>query len=212
MTNIYSNEHFRNTNRYAITLHLPRRGPGPFDSLHDAWVTRDRLGRLVSSLWPYLLEDDGMASITSDQPAPVFTCWNGIVSFRSEPFLPPHLRPSNSVLSKTPVPETRREGRVPSSHPWYGRVVGGGSKKEGKGVVGGEGQEAVSPREMPQLRFRASGRKECFGSESFNLPYDMRRVFDLQCVSFFPFVFLPSSSSLTTIGAGLKLCLLGRST
>lgn len=132
-------------------------------SLHDAWVTRDRLGHLVSSQWPYLLEDTGMNAIMKDEPAPVFTCWNGIVSFRPDPFLPPSSRKSGA-LSMIPV-----NFEVPESHPW---------------VQEGRVRKGMAPVEMPELRFRASGRRECFGSESFNLPYDLRRVYDMQCVSF----------------------------
>lgn len=132
-------------------------------SLHDAWVTRDRLGHLVSSQWPYLLEDTGMNAIMKDEPAPVFTCWNGIVSFRPDPFLPPSSRKSG-VLSTLPA-----NFEVPESHPW---------------VQEGRVKKGMAPVEMPELRFRASGRRECFGSESFNLPYDLRRVYDMQCVSF----------------------------
>ncbi|KAF9000027.1 hypothetical protein BDZ89DRAFT_1079471 [Hymenopellis radicata] len=56
--------------------------------MYDSWVVRDRLGRLVSSLWPYFLEDAGMQAVMADEPAPVFSCWNGIVAFRPDPFLP----------------------------------------------------------------------------------------------------------------------------
>ncbi|EIM83892.1 uncharacterized protein STEHIDRAFT_82793 [Stereum hirsutum FP-91666 SS1] len=127
--------------------------------LHDAWVTRDRLGHLVSSQWPYLLEDTGMNAIMKDEPAPVFTCWNGIVSFRPDPFLPPSSRKSGA-LSTVPA-----NFEVPESHPW---------------VQEGRVKKGMAPVEMPELRFRASGRRECFGSESFNLPYDLRRVYDMQ--------------------------------
>lgn len=126
-------------------------------SLYDAWVTRDRLGRLVSSLWPYFLEDAGMQAVMADEPAPVFTCWNGIVAIRAEPFLPVALRPSNGRLAKSPLPHT-----LPPTHPASPQ------------------SPDTSPANTPPLRFRASAPKECFSSESFNLPYDLRRQFDMQ--------------------------------
>ncbi|KAJ7508474.1 cryptococcal mannosyltransferase 1-domain-containing protein [Mycena galericulata] len=124
--------------------------------LYDAWVIRDRLGRLVSSLWPYFLEDAGMQAVMENEPAPVFTCWNGIVAIRADPFLPIALRTpgrlSTSPLSR-PLPET---------HPAYPQPA------------------SLTPAQTPPLSFRRSGGKECFSSESFNLPYDLRRQFDMQ--------------------------------
>ncbi|KAJ7757622.1 cryptococcal mannosyltransferase 1-domain-containing protein [Mycena metata] len=40
--------------------------------LYDAWVVRDRLGRLVSSLWPYFLEDTGMEAVMHEEPCARF--------------------------------------------------------------------------------------------------------------------------------------------
>ncbi|PBK95361.1 hypothetical protein ARMGADRAFT_1163957 [Armillaria gallica] len=83
--------------------------------MYDAWVLRDRLGRLVSSLWPYFLEDAGMQAVMKDEPAPAFTCWNSIVSFRPDPFLPVNLRVSGR-LSTAPLFKP-----LPSSHPSFGQ-------------------------------------------------------------------------------------------
>ncbi|KAJ6489617.1 cryptococcal mannosyltransferase 1-domain-containing protein [Mycena vitilis] len=124
--------------------------------LYDAWVVRDRLGRLVSSLWPYFLEDAGMQAVMEDEPAPVFTCWNGIVAFRADPLLPIHLRKPGR-LSASPLPRP-----LPDTHPAYPQPA------------------SLTPAQTPPLRFRRSGAAECFSSESFNLPYDLRRQFDLQ--------------------------------
>ncbi|KAJ7919355.1 cryptococcal mannosyltransferase 1-domain-containing protein [Mycena leptocephala] len=124
--------------------------------LYDAWVVRDRLGRLVSSLWPYFLEDAGMEAVMKDEPAPVFACWNGIVAFRADPLLPISLRTpgrlSTSPLSR-PLPETHPAHPQPAS---------------------------LTPALTPPIKFRLSTDKECFSSESFNLPYDLRRQFDMQ--------------------------------
>ncbi|KAF8209165.1 cryptococcal mannosyltransferase 1-domain-containing protein [Mycena galopus ATCC 62051] len=123
--------------------------------LYDQWVIRDRLGRIASTLWPYFLEDTGFRAVMDDEPAPVFTCWNGLVSIRAEPFLPLHLRTgqlSTSPLSKPLAP----------THPAYPQPAN------------------LTPAATPPLRFRASAKQECFSSECFNLPYDLRRRFDLQ--------------------------------
>ncbi|PBK95379.1 hypothetical protein ARMGADRAFT_964080 [Armillaria gallica] len=123
--------------------------------MYDAWVLRDRLGRLVSSLWPYFLEDAGMQAVMKDEPAPVFTCWNGIVSFRPDPFLPVNLRVSGR-LSTSPLSKP-----LPSSHPSFGQPAD------------------LSPAQTPPMSFRASVEGECFSSESFLMPYDMRRRFEM---------------------------------
>ncbi|KAF9020681.1 hypothetical protein BDZ89DRAFT_1202519, partial [Hymenopellis radicata] len=116
--------------------------------MYDSWVVRDRLGRLVSSLWPYFLEDAGMQAVMADEPAPVFSCWNGIVAFRPDPFLPVHLRKPGR-LSTAPLSTP-----LPTSHPLYPQDV------------------SLSPAHMPPLSFRPSTDKECFSSES--LPYALR--------------------------------------
>ncbi|KAJ6503089.1 cryptococcal mannosyltransferase 1-domain-containing protein [Mycena vulgaris] len=124
--------------------------------LYDAWVVRDRLGRLVSSLWPYFLEDAGMEAVMEDEPAPVFTCWNGIVAFRADPVLPIPLRTAGR-LSVSPLSRP-----LPATHPAYPQPA------------------SLTPALTPPLAFRSSGERECFSSESFNLPYDLRRRFDMQ--------------------------------
>ncbi|KAJ6549089.1 cryptococcal mannosyltransferase 1-domain-containing protein [Mycena vulgaris] len=123
--------------------------------LYDMWVIRDRLGRIVSTLWPYFLEDTGFRAVMADEPAPVFACWNGIISVRAEPFLPPALRTGH--LSTSPLSHP-----LAPTHPAYPQAAN------------------LTPAETPSLRFRASAEHECFSSESFNLPYDLRRQFDLQ--------------------------------
>ncbi|KAJ6458126.1 hypothetical protein C8R47DRAFT_165343 [Mycena vitilis] len=102
-------------------------------SLYDAWVVRDRLGRLVSSLRPYFLEDADMQAVMEDEPAPIFTCWNGIIVFRADPLLPIDLRKpgrlSTSPLSR-PLPDTHPAHPQPAS---------------------------LTPAQTPPLRFRRSG-------------------------------------------------------
>ncbi|KAJ6589619.1 cryptococcal mannosyltransferase 1-domain-containing protein [Mycena capillaripes] len=123
--------------------------------LYDLWVLRDRLGRLVSALWPYFLEDLGFRGVMADEPAPVFACWNGITSISAEPFFPASLRTGR--LSTSP-----RTHPLPQTHPLYPHAAN------------------TTPADAPPLRFRASAPGECFSSESFNLPYDLRRVFALE--------------------------------
>jgi hypothetical protein len=91
----------------------------------------------------------------ADEPAPVFTCWNGIVSIRANPFLPPHLRTGQLSLSPLATP-------LPPTHPAYPQPAN------------------LTPAATPPRRFRASAKHQCFSSESFNLPYDLRLQFGLQ--------------------------------
>ncbi|KAH9932887.1 cryptococcal mannosyltransferase 1-domain-containing protein [Fomitopsis serialis] len=124
---------------------------------YDSWVLRDRLGHLTSTIWPYFIDKPSIELMRQDAPVPAFTCWNGMVVFTAEPLLPIHLRP-NRTLSPDPLPWP-----LPRSHPL---------------------QRGPSPALTPALRFRKSDRAagECFESESFNLPYDFRRVFGLNRV------------------------------
>ncbi|KAJ7686866.1 cryptococcal mannosyltransferase 1-domain-containing protein [Mycena rosella] len=125
--------------------------------MYDAWVVRDRLGRLVSSLWPYFLEDAGLHAVMADEPAPVFTCWNGIVAFRADPLLPISLR-TPGRLSTFP-----HSHPLPDTHPAYPQPA------------------SLTPALTPPISFRSTGPKEpCYSSESFNFPYDLRRQFDMQ--------------------------------
>lgn len=144
-----------------------------FHRLYDAWVIRDRFGRLVSSLWPYLLDDIGKQAIIRDEPAPVFSCWNGIAIFRADPLLPPHLRTSN-LLSKTPL-----SSPLLATHPAYNVSA-----------------EPVAPADAPALSFRMSSRGECFSSECFLLSYDFRRQFGLEKIYVNPRVIVAYDWSL----------------
>ncbi|KAJ7089971.1 cryptococcal mannosyltransferase 1-domain-containing protein [Mycena epipterygia] len=123
--------------------------------LYDQWVIRDHSGRFASTLYPYFLEDMGWRGVTTDEPAPVFTCWNGIVAFRADPFLPLALRSGNQLSTK---PLSRP---LASTHPAYGQPAN------------------MTPALTPPLRFRTHIDGECFSSESFLLPYDLRRQFDM---------------------------------
>ncbi|EJD37087.1 hypothetical protein AURDEDRAFT_173844 [Auricularia subglabra TFB-10046 SS5] len=138
---------------------------GPW-GVYDAWVMRDRLGNFMSSLWPYTLEDIGAQAIMQDEPAPVSACWNGIVSMRAQPFLRPNLRARNGThaLSAAPLPH-----RLPETHPAYA-----------------SGRRPVPPREQPPLMFRKTHEGECFSSECFLLPYDMRLLFGMEKVYMHP--------------------------
>ncbi|KAJ7075335.1 cryptococcal mannosyltransferase 1-domain-containing protein [Mycena belliarum] len=124
--------------------------------MYDAWVLRDRLGNLVSSLWPYFMDDVGMQAAMDDEPVPVFACWNGIVAFRAEPLLPLALR-TPGRLSTAPLASP-----LPDTHPAFPQPA------------------ALTPAQTPPLAFRSSAPRECFSSESFLLPYDLRRQFGLQ--------------------------------
>ena len=122
---------------------------------YDMWVLRDRIGRLTSGIWPYFFDAASYQAIKAGEPVPVFTCWNGFVVFAADPLLPVHLR-SNRTMSTGPLHRP-----PPATHPLASTI--------------GE-----SPALTPPLRFRASPRGEgCFSSESFLLPYDMRRIMDM---------------------------------
>ncbi|KAF7354574.1 hypothetical protein MSAN_01370500 [Mycena sanguinolenta] len=124
--------------------------------LYDIWVIRDCLGRIVSGQWPYFSDETSFAAIIENRPVPVFTCWNGIVSISAEPFLPVEMR-TDSRLSASHLPSP-----LPPTHPNYPRPAN------------------QTPATTPPLRFRGSAPDECFSSESFNLPYDLRRLFGLE--------------------------------
>ncbi|KAJ6537070.1 cryptococcal mannosyltransferase 1-domain-containing protein [Mycena capillaripes] len=125
------------------------------------WVIRDRLGRIASTLWPYFLEDLGFHAVMADKPAPVFACWNGIIAVRADPFLIRKNLPRNFLrnflLSTSPLSRP-----LAPTHPAYPQPAN------------------LTPALTPPVRFRASADNECFSSESFLLPYDLRRQFDMQ--------------------------------
>ncbi|KAF7318126.1 hypothetical protein HMN09_00320600 [Mycena chlorophos] len=134
--------------------------------MYDAWVLRDRVGDLVSSLWPYFLDEQGRQAVINDKPVPVFTCWNGITAFSSQPFLPIPLR-TPGRLSNKPLATP-----LPSTHPSYSQSL----------------DLLLTPAQTPPLRFRRSGDSECFNAEAYALPYDLRRQFDMQRIYLNPLV------------------------
>lgn len=134
--------------------------------LYDAWVIRDRLGGLVSSTWPYLIEEVGARAIEHGQPAPVFSCWNGITALRADPFYTPEQRRNRT--SKLSHEELKPA--LPKSHPMY------------------EPWAHIPPHEAPPLRFRPSAPNECFSSECFLVSYDFRRQFLLDKIYVVPTV------------------------
>lgn len=144
---------------------------------YDAWVLRDRQRRLTSTMyvqriskripltkilarssWPYFFDPADYRAMQDEAPVPVFTCWNGIVVLSADPLLPIHLR-SNRTLSTEPFPF-----ELPSTHPAAANAC----------------MRGPSPALTPPVRFRASAPGECYSSESFLLPYDLRRLFNLQ--------------------------------
>ncbi|KAJ7073113.1 cryptococcal mannosyltransferase 1-domain-containing protein [Mycena amicta] len=127
--------------------------------LYDLWVVRDRLGKSVSGLYPYFLEPQGFLAVMQDEPAEVYTCWNGIVVMDADPFLHPSMR---------------RAGNSSSSS---------------------------SSSSNTQLAFRGSNiaHGECFSSECFNLPYDLRRYFSTNSTSTSREITLPNPADPTRI-------------
>ncbi|KAG1727142.1 glycosyltransferase family 69 protein [Suillus lakei] len=125
---------------------------------YDMWVLRDRQAKLTSAIWPYFFDEADYHAMQTDSPVPVFTCWNGIVVFTADPLVPIAVR-SNRTLSNDPLPY-----ELPATHP----------------AAHDTSMRGPSPALTPPIRFRASASGECFSSESFFLPYDMRRQFNLQ--------------------------------
>ncbi|KAG1736694.1 glycosyltransferase family 69 protein [Suillus paluster] len=124
----------------------------------DMWVLRDRQARLASAIWPYFFDEADYHAMQEDSPAPVFACWNGITVFTADPLIPIALR-SNRTLSNDPLPY-----ELPSTHP----------------ATQDASMRGPSPALTPPIEFRVSVPEECFSSESFLLPYDLRRQFNLQ--------------------------------
>ncbi|KAG0695010.1 glycosyltransferase family 69 protein [Suillus ampliporus] len=125
---------------------------------YDMWVLRDRQAKLASAIWPYFFDEGDYHAMQEDSPVPVFTCWNGITVFAADPLLPIALR-SNRTLSNDHLPY-----ELPSTHP----------------ATQDTSMRGPSPALTPPIKFRASAPGECFSSESFLLPYDLRRQFNLQ--------------------------------
>jgi hypothetical protein len=54
--------------------------------LYDIWVSRDINGKVLSPLYPYFQDNKSINLLNKMEPIPVYTCWNGLVVFKSEPF------------------------------------------------------------------------------------------------------------------------------
>lgn len=112
------------------------------------------------SRWPFFFDQEDYEAMQTESPVPVFTCWNGIVVFTADPVLPIHLRSNGTRgLSRDPLPLG-----LPATHP----------------AASDPALRGPSPALTPPIGFRASAPAECFSSESFLLPYDLRRVFGLE--------------------------------
>lgn len=166
--------------------------------------------------WPYFFDEADYRAMQTDSPAPVFSCWNGIVVFNADPLIPIHLR-SNRTLSIDPLPYD-----LPATHP----------------AAQDPAMRGPSPALTPPIQFRASAPGECFSSESFLLPYDLRRQFNLQRIFVNPRVItaykwryvsagivgvwlmdlpcvditrtLNGSCAILSFGGGSKRCMMGR--
>ncbi|KAF7329119.1 hypothetical protein MKEN_00172400 [Mycena kentingensis (nom. inval.)] len=155
--------------------------------LYDQWVIRDRMGRFASTLWPYFFDETGSAAVMRNEPAPVSACWNGVTAMRADPFLPASQRkgvPAFPVALTEASPSAQSDKRtqpwtlshnqlpaLPLTHPLSPRLA-----------------NESTPADAPQLRFRSSAKDECFSSESFLLPYDLRRVFGMENILVNPLV------------------------
>ncbi|KAJ7856105.1 cryptococcal mannosyltransferase 1-domain-containing protein [Mycena olivaceomarginata] len=84
--------------------------------LYDLWVLHDRLRHLASALWSYFLEDMGFHAVRTNEPAPVFACWNSIIAVHTDPFLQIPLR--KGQFSTIPLTQP-----LLSTHPAYPRPL-----------------------------------------------------------------------------------------
>lgn len=55
-----------------------------YGEFYDRWVTRDRSGRALDSMYPYFLDVDSQHLVRSHKAVPVYSCWNGIVVFPAD--------------------------------------------------------------------------------------------------------------------------------
>ena len=142
---------------YDVRINFPVDALRDAESCRQAWVIRDRLGALVSSVYPYVFEDVGMNKVMAGEPADVFSCWNGITAMRADPFFSPQQRNASTPLSGGSLSPW-----LPFGHPFYATNAD------------------TAPAKMPALRFRTSvDNYECFSSECFLISYDFRRQFSL---------------------------------
>lgn len=65
-------------------------------TLYDRWVIRDTQGELLAPSYPFFKGVEDQGNIYKREPFPVFTCWNGMMFMKSEPFLKKSLRFRNS--------------------------------------------------------------------------------------------------------------------
>jgi hypothetical protein len=49
-------------------------------------VLRDSNGKRVQDYYPYFFDDASVLNLTAGTPVRVFSCWNGMASFRAHPF------------------------------------------------------------------------------------------------------------------------------
>lgn len=58
-----------------------------YGRLHDTSALRDVHGRTpASSLWPWFLSSDSRSATVAGAPAPVYSCWDGLVALAAAPF------------------------------------------------------------------------------------------------------------------------------
>lgn len=53
---------------------------------YDIWVARDITGRKFIRGYPYVVHEPSAQQLAQGLPIPVYSCWNGLVAFKAEPF------------------------------------------------------------------------------------------------------------------------------
>lgn len=75
-----------------------------FGRFYDVFATREIDGRWVGSGdYPYFVDETSQKLLRQGQPVPVYSCWNGMAAFATEPFIKHHLQ-FRAILPKEPEP------------------------------------------------------------------------------------------------------------
>ncbi|KAJ6237126.1 hypothetical protein M0813_26680 [Anaeramoeba flamelloides] len=76
---------------------------------YDVWVARDVTGNTFTSKFPYVHETRSKLLLKMGLPFQVYSCWNGIVVFKSDPWLKEKIRFRSSYLGKKQLKKTGNE-------------------------------------------------------------------------------------------------------
>ncbi|GLC45341.1 hypothetical protein PLESTB_000312100 [Pleodorina starrii] len=168
--------------------------PWSFPVFYDMWVARDVSGARIRNRVPYSSEPWTADRLAQGLPTPVYSCWNGLVNLRAEPFLRAAAAAAAEAVTHGSAATVAVDDAA-SSDDDNGIVAGdandgsggggddGGSGDDGEDGEDGDGdgdyargrrqlkQHAAAaatdsgPRQPLPLRFRAHRPGECAASE-----------------------------------------------